>query len=74
MATSGTNAFDLSIDELIEEAYERCGLELRTGYDLDSAKRSLNIMDYIIVGFFFLQSNYFYIRNKVYTNYYKILS
>ena len=37
-------------------------------------KRSLNIMDYIIVGFFFLQSNYFYIRNKVYTNYYKILS
>ena len=38
MATSGTNAFDLSIDELIEEAYERCGLELRTGYDLDSAK------------------------------------
>ena len=35
MATSGTNAFDLSIDELIEEAYERCGLELRTGYDLD---------------------------------------
>ena len=44
MATSGTNAFDLSIDELIEEAYERCGLELRTGYDLDSAKRSLNIM------------------------------
>jgi len=44
MATSGTTAFDLSIDELIEEAYERCGLELRTGYDLDSAKRSLNIM------------------------------
>ena len=37
-------------------------------------KTSLNIMDYIIVGFFFLQSNYFYIRNKVYTNYYKILS
>jgi len=37
-------------------------------------KRSLNIMDYIIVGFFFLQKNYFYIRNKVYTNYYKIVS
>mgnify|MGYP001352155152 FL=1 len=37
-------------------------------------KRSLNIMDYVIVGFFFLQKNYFYIRNKVYTNYYKILS
>jgi|TARA_R110000796_G_scaffold2816_1_gene10771 hypothetical protein len=44
MATSGTTTFDLTIDELIEEAYERCGLELRTGYDLDSAKRSLNIM------------------------------
>ena len=44
MATSGTTAFDLSIDELIEEAFERCGLELRTGYDLDSARRSLNIM------------------------------
>ena len=36
-------------------------------------KRSLNIIDYIIVSFFFLQKNYFYIRNKVYTNFYKIL-
>ena len=44
MATSGTTAFDLSVDELIEEAYERCGVELRTGYDLESARRSLNIM------------------------------
>ena len=44
MATSETTAFDLSVDELIEEAYERCGLELRTGYDLETAKRSLNIM------------------------------
>ena len=35
-------------------------------------KRSLNIIDYIIVGFFFLQKIYFYIRNKVYTNFYKI--
>ena len=42
MATSGTNAFDLSIDELIEEAYERCGLERRTGSELDSAKRSVD--------------------------------
>ena len=44
MATSETTSFDLSVDELIEEAYERCGLELRTGYDLESARRSLNIM------------------------------
>ena len=44
MATSETTSFDLSVDELIEEAYERCGLELRTGYDLETAKRSLNIM------------------------------
>ena len=36
-------------------------------------KRSLNIIDYIIVAFFFLQKNYFYIRNKVYINFYKIL-
>ena len=44
MATSGTTSFNLSVDELIEEAYERCGLELRTGYDLETARRSLNIM------------------------------
>lgn len=44
MATSETTSFDLSVDELIEEAYERCGLELRTGYDLETARRSLNLM------------------------------
>ena len=44
MATSGTTAFDLNVDELIEEAFERCGLELRTGYDLETARRSLIIM------------------------------
>jgi len=44
MATSGTTSFDLSVDELIEEAYERCGIELRTGYDLETARRSLNLM------------------------------
>ena len=44
MATSGTTSFDLSVDELIEEAYERCGIELRTGYDLDTARRSLNLL------------------------------
>ena len=31
MATSGTTAFDLDIDEIIQEAYERCGMSLRTG-------------------------------------------
>ena len=44
MATSGTTPFDLSVDEIIEEAYERCGIELRTGYDLETARRSLNLM------------------------------
>jgi len=34
----------LSVDEIIEEAYERCGIELRTGYDLETARRSLNLM------------------------------
>lgn len=44
MATSGTTTFNLDFDDLIEEAYERCGLESRTGYDLRTARRSLNIM------------------------------
>ena len=44
MSTSGTRTFDLSIAEIIEEAYERCGLEVRTGYDAETARRSLNLM------------------------------
>ena len=44
MATSSSTNFDLDVAEYIEEAYERCGLETRTGYDLQTAKRSLNIM------------------------------
>ena len=44
MATSGSREFDLDVAEIIEEAYERCGLESRTGYDLKTARRSLNIM------------------------------
>ena len=44
MSTSGTRNFDLSIAEIIEEAYERCGLEVRTGYDAETARRSLNLM------------------------------
>ena len=44
MATSGTTAFNLDLTELVEEAFERCGAELRTGYDLKTARRSLNLM------------------------------
>jgi hypothetical protein len=44
MATSGTTTFNLEIDDLITEAYERCGLESRTGYDLLTARRSLNLL------------------------------
>ena len=42
--TSGTSSFNLQLDELVEEAFERAGGELRTGYDLRTARRSLNIM------------------------------
>jgi hypothetical protein len=44
MTTSGLNAFNLDLSELVEEAFERCGQELRTGYDLRTARRSLNIL------------------------------
>ena len=44
MATSGTRDFNLDIGEIVEEAYERCGLEVRTGYDAKTARRSLNLM------------------------------
>ena len=44
MATSGTKTFQLTIADTIEEAYELAGLELRTGYDAETARRSLNIM------------------------------
>ena len=44
MATSGTTAFDLNIDDIIQEAYERCGIRTNSGYDLKSARRSLNIL------------------------------
>ena len=44
MTTSGTRAFNLDVGEIIEEAYERCGLEVRTGYDAKTARRSLNLM------------------------------
>lgn len=44
MATSGSTDFNLDVAEIIEEAYERCGLEVRTGYDTKTARRSLNLM------------------------------
>lgn len=44
MATSGTTAFNMDLTELVEEAFERCGAELRTGYDLRTARRSLNLL------------------------------
>lgn len=44
MATSGTTTFDLNIDDVIESAYERCGVQTRTGYDMRSARRNLNIL------------------------------
>ena len=44
MATSGTTSFDLNIDEIVEEAYERCGIRTNSGYDLKTARRSLNLL------------------------------
>ena len=44
MATSGSRDFNIDVGEIIEEAYERCGLEVRTGYDARTARRSLNLM------------------------------
>jgi hypothetical protein len=44
MTTSGTATFNLDLNDLIEEAFERCGLELRSGYDFKTARRSLNLL------------------------------
>ena len=44
MALSGTTDFEPNVAEFVEEAFERCGLELRTGYDLKTARRSINLM------------------------------
>ena len=44
MATSGTTTFNLDLNNIVEEAFERCGSELRTGYDLRTARRSLNLL------------------------------
>lgn len=44
MATSGTSSFNLDLTEIVEEAFERVGGEMRTGYDLRTARRSMNLM------------------------------
>ena len=44
MSTTGTTSFNLDVNDLIEEAFERCGKELRTGYDFRTARRSLNLL------------------------------
>lgn len=44
MTTSGTATFNLDLTELVEEAFERAGAEMRTGYDLRTARRSLNLL------------------------------
>ena len=44
MTTSGVAAFDLDLNEIVEEAFERAGGEMRTGYDLRTARRSLNLL------------------------------
>ncbi len=44
MTVSGSKDFELDVSDYIEEAFERCGKEMRTGYDLKTAKRSLNLL------------------------------
>ena len=44
MTTSGTSIFNLDLNNIIEEAFERCGQELRTGYDFRTARRSMNLL------------------------------
>ena len=44
MTTSGTASFNLDLNDLVEEAFERCGSEMRTGYDLRTARRSMNLL------------------------------
>ena len=44
MSTSGTTTFNLDLSDSVEEAFERCGAELRTGYDLKTARRSMNLL------------------------------
>jgi hypothetical protein len=44
VTTTGTSTFNLSLEEIIEEAFQRCGSELRSGFDFKTARRSLNLL------------------------------
>ena len=44
MTTTGTTSFTPNVNEIIEEAFERCGVEARTGYHFRTARRSLNLL------------------------------
>lgn len=44
MSTSGTASFNLTFNEIAEECYERCGVEMRSGYQLRTARRSMNLL------------------------------
>jgi hypothetical protein len=44
VTTSGTSGFNLDLNDIIEEAFERCGVEVRTGYEHRTARRSLNLL------------------------------
>ena len=44
MTTSGTSSFNLEFDDIIVEAYERCGMDVRDGYDMKTAMRSVNLL------------------------------
>jgi hypothetical protein len=44
MTTTGTSSFNLDLGDIVEEAFERCGQELRSGYDFRTARRSLNLL------------------------------
>ena len=44
MATSGSTGFNLNIDDIIQEGYQRCSITTTSGYDLKSARRSLNLL------------------------------
>jgi len=44
MTVSGTKSFELDVSDYIEEAFERCGVDVRTGYEQRTARRSLNLL------------------------------
>ena len=46
MATTGVADFNMEFTEIAEEAWERAGREMRSGYDLRTARRSMNLLDY----------------------------